>query len=112
MFRRLSLFLHQVATLFRHVGMFVRNLPGILRRWAAEWAEVITLPFRLFRRPRTLGAEMVRGGKEAIALGEVAARGTVETVISFLWLLVRLPWIVGRFLFYDGPYRALVYLQW
>ena len=56
MFRRIALFCRTCAALSRAAVAFLRNLPATARRWAVEWAEVLTFPIRVLLRPRALGA--------------------------------------------------------
>src|SRR5436190_10658465 len=104
MHRRLTQLAYRVRHFFRSVARSIRRVPATMRRWAVEWLEVLTLPARLLVRPRALGGELVRGGRDALSIGGGAARGTLATVLGFAWFVLWSPLLVARFLCFDLPY--------
>jgi tetratricopeptide (TPR) repeat protein len=97
---------------FCGLAFLIRGIPGTLRHWASEWFEVLALPIRVLLHPRALGSELLSSGRDIISLGGGAARGTLATVLAFVWLVVWSPLLIARFLFFDLPHRARVFAAW
>jgi tetratricopeptide (TPR) repeat protein len=112
MHRRLTELSYRVRHFLRSVVFLIRRTPATMRRWAVDWFDVLALPVRILLRPRELGSEFLRGGRDALSLGGGAARGTLATVVGFVWFLLCSPLLVLRFLFYDLPYRLRVFAHW
>ena len=112
MSRRLTELAHRVRQFFRSIAYFIRRIPATIRQWAVEWFDVLAMPIRVLLRPREIGSEVVRTGRDALSIGGGAARGTLAGVVGFLWMVVWSPLIVTRFLLYDLPYRVRSFTYW
>jgi tetratricopeptide (TPR) repeat protein len=112
MYRRLTELAHRVRQFFRSIVYLICRIPATMRHWAVEWFDVLAMPFRVLFRPREIGSEVVRTGREALSISGGAARGTLAGVVGFLWMVVWSPLIVTRFLLYDLPYRVRSFTYW
>lgn len=112
MHRRLTELARRVRHFFRSMLHQIRNIPATIRRWLAEWLDGLVLPFRFLLRPRALGSEVVRTGREALSLSEGAARGTFATIVGFCWFIICSPLLIARYLLYDLPYRVRSFTHW
>src|SRR5207245_11587271 len=112
MHRRLAQLAFRFLHFLRGIAFLIRRIPATVRRWPAEWLEVLALPVRVLLRPRALGSEFVRGGRDALSIGGGAARGTLATLAGFAWFILWSPLFVTRFLLFDLPFRARVFAHW
>jgi tetratricopeptide (TPR) repeat protein len=112
MYRRLTALAHRVRHFLRSIAYLIQRIPGTVRHWAVEWFDVLALPFRVLSRPREIGTEIVKTGRDALSLGGGAVHGAISSVVGFLWLMIWSPLIVTRFLLYDLPYRIRYYTHW
>src|SRR5262245_19735371 len=103
MHRRLTELARRVRHFFRSIMHQIRRTRDTMRRWLAEWLDVLILPFRFLLRPRVLGSEVVRTGREALSLSGGAARGTFATIVGFFWFIICSPLLIARYLLYDLP---------